>query len=167
MNLVVDAAIFGITVAAMLLILLTGAVSAVPGVLVIWLTALVYTIYVNFAGPGPLAFAVLTLVGLVGSTTDLWIRLLGVKARGTSLLALLAGAVLGLIGLIVFFPFGGIIGSTLGVVLVERIRTGSWLSAFFAGTDNLAGWFVANLAEFIAGLLLIVLFVASVLLYKP
>ena len=88
----------GVMVAGLLLV----AIPQVPGVLVIWLAVLGYALFDNFQTPGPVMFGVLTLLGLAGTTTDLWMKLLGAKTGGASVWGILAGMVFGLVGILYF-----------------------------------------------------------------
>jgi uncharacterized protein YqgC (DUF456 family) len=90
-------------------------------------------------------------------------KFLGARAGGASIWSILAGGVLGLVGLIVFFPLGGIIGTILGVMLVEFWRTQDLNAALRMGGGTLAGYFLSVVVELTLGLLTIALFVFSVL----
>lgn len=158
-----NALIFGLTVAVMIVGLVATVIPQMPGVLVIWLAALGYTVLNKFTSPGPLMFALITLVGLVGATTDLWMRFLGAKVGGASFWGMVGGAVLGLVGLILFFPLGGIIGTIAGVVLVEWYRSGNVDAALKVGGGTLAGYLISVVVELTLGLLTIGLFLLSVL----
>jgi uncharacterized protein YqgC (DUF456 family) len=158
-----DALLFGLTVSAMVVGLVLTFIPQVPGVLIIWLAALGYAILDKFDAPGPLMFALITLVGLAGATSDLWMKFLGAKTGGASIWGILAGAVLGLIGLIVFFPLGGIIGSIAGVMLVEFARTRDLSAVIRVGGGTLAGYLLSVVVELTLGLLTVGLFVGSVL----
>ena len=107
---------------ALLLVGLLGVfLPAIPGVGFMWVVILVYAIFERFAAIDPLSFAVLTVLGLVGVTADLWMSQLGAKVGGASIwstLASLAGSILGgLIGL----PFAGV-GAFPGMVINQIIQ---------------------------------------------
>jgi hypothetical protein len=149
----------------------------VPGVGFIWLVALVYAIAEGFATIDPLTFAVLTILGAVGVTSDIWMSKLGAKLGGASFQALLAGlglgiagaivgVVLGLIGLVAGLPFLqvgaiplAIVGALLGVFLVERHRRDDWREALKACAGWLIGCALSGIVQGGISVLMILLFV--------
>ena len=80
----------------------------VPGVGFIWLVALIYAIAEGFTTIDPITFTILTILGAVGVTSDIWMSKLGAKLGGSSFQALLVGLVFGIAG--------AIIGATLGLI---------------------------------------------------
>ena len=142
---------------------MVGLLPQVPGVLIVWLAVLVYALQDKFSAPGPIMFGIITVVGLVGATADMWMKFLGARVGGASGWALLAGGLLGLVGMIVFFPLGGIIGMVLGVILVEWYRSRSLRAALLSGGGTLGGYLLTTVVELILGVLVIVLFALSVL----
>ena len=73
---------FGVAVALMVVGLLGVLLPVVPGVGLMWAVILVYAIMERFATIDPLSFAALTVLGLMGATSDLWLSLLGAKVGG-------------------------------------------------------------------------------------
>jgi uncharacterized protein YqgC (DUF456 family) len=162
---------------AMLIGLLGVFLPLVPGVGFIWLVALVYAIAEGFATIDPLTFAVLTILGAVGVTSDIWMSKLGAKLGGASFQALLAGlglgiagaivgVVLGLIGLVAGLPFLqvgaiplAIVGALLGVFLVERHRRDDWREALKACAGWLIGCALSGIVQGGISVLMILLFV--------
>jgi len=152
-----------LTIVVMVAGLVLTVIPQVPGVLIIWLAVLGYALLDRFQMPGPVMFGLLTLLGLAGTTTDLWMKLLGAKTGGASVWGMLAGLVFGLVGLILFFPLGGIIGSVAGVMLVEGLRARSLGAALRSGGGTLGGYLLSMVVEFGLGALIIALFLITVL----
>ena len=136
---------FWVALAMMVVGMIGVILPVVPGVGFIWLVTLAYAIAERFATIDPITFTVLTALGAIGLTADLWMSQVGGKIGGASIWSLLSGLVLGAIGAIVGLAFlgigavpGAIVGTVAGVVLAEWYRRKDWREAFKAG----AGWFV-------------------------
>jgi uncharacterized protein YqgC (DUF456 family) len=158
-----DATVFGLATAVMLVGLVGVIVPGVPGAVLIWVAVLGYAWYDGFHAPGPLVFALLTLLGVAGATANLWMSYLGARAGGTSLWGTLGGALGSLIGLVVWFPLGAIVGGAAGVLAVELIRTRDWRKALMGGGGTLSGYLLSTAVELLIGLVMVGLFLLAVL----
>ena len=143
----------------------------VPGVGFIWIVVLVYAIAERFATIDPITFAVLTILGAIGLTADLWMSQVGAKVGGASVWSLLAGLVLGAIGAIVGLAFlgvgavpGAIIGAIAGVILAEWYKRKDWREAFKAGGGWLIGCTLSGGVQLLIAVLMILIFVWQTLL---
>ena len=157
---------FGIALAAMIVGMIGVILPVVPGVGFIWLVVLVYAVAERFTAIDPLTFIVLTILGVVGFTADLWMSQAGAKAGGASIWSLLAGLLLGAVGAIVGLAFlgvgaipGAIVGAVAGVILAEYYRRKDWREAFKAGGGWLVGCTLSGGVQFFIGVLMIVIFV--------
>ncbi|MFB0546687.1 MAG: DUF456 domain-containing protein [Anaerolineae bacterium] len=139
-------------------------VPLLPGVLLILAGAVFYAFVEGFQKIGPFSLAVFALLGLVGGTAEWWASNLGAKAGGASFKALLAGMVLGTVGLIFFSLPGAILGSILGVFGVEIIRVKDWQRGLKAGGGWLLGWLLSVVIQLIVAFIMIAYFVWQVLL---
>lgn len=158
--------VFWVALAAMIVGLVGVILPVVPGVGFIWLVALLYAAAERFATIDPITFAVLTVLGAIGFTADLWMSQMGAKIGGASVWSLLAGLVLGAIGAIVGLVFlgvgalpGAIVGALAGVILAEWYRRKDWREAFKAGGGWLIGCTLSGGVQFIIGVLMILIFV--------
>ena len=161
---------FGTAIALMSVGLLGVLLPAIPGVGLMWVVILVYAIVERFATIDPLSFAVLTLLGLLGATSDLWLSLLGAKVGGASVwstLSSLAGALLG--GTVGLF-FGGvgaapgmIIGGILGVLLNEYRERRAWEPAWKATVGLMLGFTLSSVLQILIGIAMLAIFVWQVL----
>jgi uncharacterized protein YqgC (DUF456 family) len=97
-------------------------VPLLPGIELVWLAALGYGILHGFDTGGILSFIVITLVLIAGLSSDIWITGLGMRATGTSLLAVFAGGCLLMVGSLVFTPIIGIILWLSAILLIEYSR---------------------------------------------
>ena len=157
---------FWVALVAMFIGVLGVILPLVPGVGFIWIAVLVYAIAERFATIDPITFAVLTVLGAIGVSADLWVSHAGAKVGGASVWSLLAGLLLGLIGAIVGLVFfgvgavpGAIVGAVLGIVLAEWYRRKDWREAFKAGGGWLVGCTLSGGVQFLISILMVVIFV--------
>jgi uncharacterized protein YqgC (DUF456 family) len=134
----------------------------VPGIVLVYLAALLYAVIEGFAKIGPITLAVLTVLAVVGVTADLWVSSLGAKVGGASVWALLGGLVLGLVGLVFFSLPGAILGSVLGVIMVEMGRVGDWRKVLKSGGGWLIGWLLSTVVQLSLALIMIAIFLWQV-----
>jgi uncharacterized protein YqgC (DUF456 family) len=149
---------FTVTLALMLVALLSVLVPFIPGVALIWLIALIYAIAEGFKNVDPITMVVLSVIALPGITADIWASGLGAKAGGASLWSILAslpGAVLGF--LILNLP-GALIGALVGLVVAELVRARDWRQALKASGGWIAGWLLSTGVQIAIGLIMIAIF---------
>lgn len=141
---------------------------AFPGAAIIWGAAIAYVILDGFARIEPGWFVLLCILGLAGSTADIWVSMLGARVGGASFVSTLfslLGALLGgmvglLIGVIGAFP-GILAGAILGVLLNEyRVRR-DWRAALQATLGLVVGFTVSTVIQLGIGALMILVFVWS------
>ncbi len=156
---------FWVALAAMVIGLVGVILPVVPGVGLIWLVVLVYAIAERFTTIDPITFTILTALGAVGFTADLWMSQMGAKVGGASIWSLLAGVVLGAIGAIVGLAFlgvgavpGAILGAVAGIFLAEWYRRKDWRQAFKAGGGWLIGCTLSGGVQFLIATLMILIF---------
>jgi uncharacterized protein YqgC (DUF456 family) len=169
--------VFWAVLITMLVGLLGVFLPLVPGVGLIWIAALVYAIAEGFATVDPITFTVLTILGAIGITSDIWMSKLGATVGGASFRALLAGLGLGIVGGIVglllsivgtvfglpFLAIGiapcAIIGAVLGIFLVEQHVRDDWREALKATSGWAIGCVLSGVVQFIISTLMILIFV--------
>jgi len=153
----------------------------VPGVAFVWLVMLIYALAERFSAIDPITFTVLTILGAVGFSADLWMTQLGAKIGGASIWSLLAGLAAGAIGAVVALAAGAIgsafglaflsigaipgaiIGAILGIFLAEWYRRKDWREALKAGGGWLVGCTLSGGVQFLIATLMILIFVWQVL----
>ncbi len=155
-----------LTLAVMMIGLVGAIVPGIPGVVLIWAAALVYGLAGGFATFSPWAFAVLTVLGIAGATSDFWLSHSISRAGGASGRALLVGMVTGLAGMLIGFFFAGIgavpgaiLGTLAGITWVEFRRRRNLGGAAKASAGWLAGYLLSALVEFIIALVMVGIFV--------
>lgn len=112
-----------------LLVMLVGVAGIIlpvlPDVWLIWLAALGFGLLTGFNSWVEIVImAVITLLAVVGVLVDLSLGQAGAAAGGASWQAMLLSFGLGLVGMFFWPPIGPLVGSLLGVFLVEYFRQG-------------------------------------------
>lgn len=146
---------FWIALVIMLVGLLGLVIPIFPGIIVIWLAALVYGLVTGFYPLAWILFAVITVLFLVGVTIDN--ILMNAKARqaGAAWSSLILGIIAGILGTILLPPFGGIIATPLVVLLLEYLRRRNLQQAWIALRGLLIGWGASFMVRFFIGLVMI------------
>jgi uncharacterized protein YqgC (DUF456 family) len=130
----------------------------VPGVALIWFTALIYAIAEGFKKVDPITMVVLSLVAIPGITADIWVSSLGAKAGGASLWSIVTSLLGGLVGFLIFNVPGAIIGSLVGLMIVELLRAEDWRQALKASGGWVVGWLLSTGVQIVVGLIIIAIF---------
>jgi hypothetical protein len=118
-----------------------------PGTPLIFAGALVYDYAHDWTAFGWGWLAVLLLLTLLSEIGDWALGHIGARRGGASWKALLAGAVLGMIGLFLLPPFGFLIGSIVGVGGVELLSSGDRRRALRASGGWFVGWALSLLLQ--------------------
>ena len=128
-----------------------------PGILVMWLATLGYGILSGFSTLGVVIFVLLTILMLAGSLADNFLMGAGARQGGASWLSIAVALIAGIVGTIVFPPFGGIIAAPLAVLLLEYLRRKDLRQAWSALRGLAAGWGLSFFVRFAIGVLMILL----------
>jgi uncharacterized protein YqgC (DUF456 family) len=154
-----------IALVAMLIGLIGVFLPIVPGVGFIWLVALIYALLERFATIDPATFGVLSALGLIGVTTDIWTSQVGATVGGASWRSMLVGLLGGTIGALVGLLFlgvgavpGAILGALLGVLLMEWRAGKDWEQASRAAGGWLIGCLLSSVFQAIIAVLMIGIF---------
>lgn len=135
----------------------------IPGLIIIWLATIYYAaVVVGFSEFSPWIFALITIIGLVAGTSNIWLAGLGARKTGASWRTLGVGFIGAIAGTFLLpIPLvGTIVGYAAGLILSEYIRLGQLRPAMKAAFGGVVGWGVSTVVEF-AGAVLMILLVAS------
>jgi hypothetical protein len=135
-----DVGIFGVTLFFILVGLVGLIIPVFPGLVVIWLAMLVYGIVVGFNAAGIIIFVVLTLLMIAGTLVDNVLMAAGSRTGGASWWTIAGALLAGIIGTIVFPPFGGLIAAPLTILLIEFLRVREINQAWRATSGLVLGW---------------------------
>jgi uncharacterized protein YqgC (DUF456 family) len=152
-----------IVLAVMLFGLFGLIIPVLPGLVIIWVPALVYGLITGFNLTSGILFAVMTVLMLIGNVVDNFVMGASARQQGASWVAIGVAIALGLLGSIVAPPFGGLIAALVGLFAVEYYRLRD-LQKAVESTRSMAigcGW--AALIRFGIGIVMILLWGAWVL----
>jgi uncharacterized protein YqgC (DUF456 family) len=153
-----------IVVLAVMLFGLFGLVIPVlPGLVIIWVPALVYGVLTGFTLLSGALFAAMTVLMIVGSLVDNVIMGTRARQQGASWLAIGVALAAGLIGSLVFPPFGGLIAALIGLFAVEFYRLKDMQRALESTRSMAIGCGWAAVIRFGIGAIMILLWGAWVL----
>lgn len=149
-----DASLFAVVQFLMLLGLFGMLVPMFPGIAIMWLAALGYGIATGWGALGVILFILITLFMIAGAVSDNILMGAGARKEGASWVSIGASLVAGVVGTLLWPPFGGIIASPLVVVLIEYNRARDWSKVWQTMRSMLTGWGVSIVVKFGFGLLM-------------
>lgn len=155
-----------VTLATILMIagLILSFIPVMPGPALMWAIAVIFAVLEGFERMTPLATIVVTAIMLVGSASDLWLPLFGIRTRGVSCQSTLGAIVGGILGTF-FIPIpvlGTLIGSVAGALLVEFIRLRELRQALNAGRHAIKMYVLSYVVQFVASIAIFIVYVISV-----
>jgi len=145
--------IFGLTQFFMLVGLFGLIVPVFPGLVIMWLASLGYGIATGFdSSLGIALFIFLTVLIIVGSVADNLFMGVGARRGGASWSTILVALLAGIIGTLVFPPFGGIIAAPLAILGLQYIRLRDLQKSWEALRGLMTGWGLSFVVRFLIGL---------------
>ena len=127
----------------------------IPGLTIIWLSALAYGLLTGFTLVSIIFFVLITLLMIFGNMVDQ--LLMGAKAKQSG--ASWTGVILSTIAAFIFSflwpPFGGIIAAMLVMFVFEFIRLRDWRKAGGSTKEMAVGCASAAVARFFIGVVMI------------
>ena len=147
----INASIFALTQVILLVGLFGLIVPIFPGTVIIWLAALGYGVVSGFGTLGIVLFVIITILMLAGTLADNVFLGAGARKGGASWKTIAIALVAGVLGTLIFPPFGGLIAAPLAVLLLEYQRTGNLEKAWGALRGMAAGWGMSFIVRFAIG----------------
>jgi uncharacterized protein len=138
-------------------------VPALPGLLVVWAAVLVWAL-VEGTTEAWVVLVVATVLVPVSQVVKYLVPDRRMRAAGVPATSLAAGGLLGAVGFFVIPVVGAFLGFVLGVYLAERLRLGGHPLAWSSTRHALKAAGLSILIELVAGLLVGVAWLATVLL---
>jgi uncharacterized protein YqgC (DUF456 family) len=144
-----------IVLTSMLVGLISLIIPIIPGLIIIWVAALIYGLVIGFDWIGGILFTFITILMLVGNVTDDFMMGAGARKKGASWISIIVATVAAFIGTLVWPPLGGILAALVGIFLVELIRLKEPRKALdsMRGLATGCGW--AFVVRFLIGLIMI------------
>ncbi len=166
-------AVLFITLFTMLIGLIFTVVPPIPGTLLMWAAAIFYGLALGWDKVGWWTFSILTVLMIIGLVVDVIAGHFGAKLGGASCLAIVVGAILGLllgivaslIGTPILGCLAGLVGMVLGILWIEWKRRGDWDTAMRATKGYVAGSAAGIMARFTSGVMMFAIFLARVYLW--
>jgi uncharacterized protein YqgC (DUF456 family) len=143
--------------AVMLFGLFSLLIPVLPGLVIIWVPALVYGLVTGFNWTSGILFFFITVLMIVGSLVDNFVMGASARQQGASWVAIAVSLVGGVIGSLVFPPFGGILVALVGLFAVEFYRLRDWRKALESTRSMAVGCGWAAIIRFGIGLVMILL----------
>jgi len=128
-----------------------------PGITIIWAAALVYGLVFEFGSWGIVIFVLITLLMIAGTLADNVLMGAGARKGGASWLTIAVALLAGLVGTLIFPPFGGFIAIPVAIFLLELIRSRNLHQTWLALRGLVAGWGLSFFTRFGIGLVMIIL----------
>jgi len=153
----INTSIFVLTQIIILVGLFGLIVPIFPGTVVIWLATLGYGVVSGFGRLGMVLFVIITILMLAGTLADNFFLGAGARKGGASWKTIGVALVAGVLGTLIFPPFGGLIAAPLAVLLLEYQRTGNLDNAWKALRGMAAGFGLSFIARFAIGFVMMVL----------
>ena len=131
----------------------------IPGLTVIWISALVYGVITGFSWQSSIFFGIITILMIFGNTLDQ--LLMGAKAKksGASWGSIVPAMAAALIFSFLLPPFGGLIAAMIVIFTLEFIRLKNWREAGGSTKEMAIGCATAIAARFGIGLVMIAVWV--------
>lgn len=127
-----------------------------PGLVIIWLAALVYGFVERFSSTGGiLLFSGITLLMVGGSLVDNYLMGAAARKTGASWTAVTLALIGGMAGSLLWPPFGGLVAALLVLFLMEFYRVRDWRKALTSTRGMALGCGWAVVARFLIGFVMI------------
>jgi uncharacterized protein len=178
----IEGPLLALTLVLMFVGLLGSVLPGLPGVTLIFLSALVYALLTDFRTAGSAVLVVLFVFAAIAFVTDFVATSYGARRFGASnwgtmggAVGGIAGALIGLLFLGIGSLFGLILGTVAGVFIGEYLKrtrqtqqepdsTGSdWRRASHAAGGVLVGYLASSVIQGLLGLASVIVFVLAVL----
>lgn len=128
-----------------------------PGLVVIWVLALLYGIIFGFGMLGAVLFVVITVLAILGEISDNLLMSKKARQEGAKWLSIAFAFVAGIVCSIVFTPLAGIAAALGALFLAEFMSSKDYRKALAVTKGMAIGWGWSFVARFGVGLMMIAL----------
>ncbi|NWG18199.1 MAG: DUF456 domain-containing protein [Chloroflexi bacterium] len=158
-----ESVLIAVAIGAMGITLLLSIIPMIPGPAILWAIGVVFAILTDFQRATPAAIILMTLLMTAGSTTEIWMPMLGIQSKGMPCLSVIGGLFGSILGTILLpIPLvGTITGAVAGSLLVEFVRIGDVRKAVEAGRSAFGLYLVGFAVEFVTCLIMFGVFIVS------
>ncbi len=155
-----------ITAVLMMLATLVSLVPMIPGPAAVWAVGVIYAAATDFSEVGVGAVIWMTVLMIVGSTSDLWTRLFGLGSEGSLTCGTIAASTIGAIAGTFFIPVplvGTVLGAGAGVAALVFYQEEDWDRALQAAWGIVKAWIASFFVEVLVCIAIIAVFVRALL----
>jgi len=128
-----------------------------PGIVIIWLAALMYGFVTGFSTLGIILGVLLTILMIAGSLIDNVLMTTLTHKTGASWWSIILALVAGLVGTLILPPFGGIVAAPLALFLLEWKRRRDRQQAYDAIKGLATGWGLSYAVRLAIGVVMVLL----------
>ena len=128
-----------------------------PGLIVIWVLALLYGILSGFGMLGAVLFFIITVLAILGEISDNLLMSKKARQEGARWLSIAIAFVAGIVCSFVFTPLAGIAAALGGLFLAEFVSSKDYRKALAVTKGMAIGWGWSFVARFGVGLMMIAL----------
>ena len=128
-----------------------------PGLVVIWVLALLYGILSGFGMSGAVLFFIITVLAILGEISDNLLMSKKARQEGARWLSIAFAFVAGIVCSIVFTPLAGIAAALGALFLAEFVSSKDYRKALAVTKGMAIGWGWSFVARFGVGLMMIAL----------
>ena len=151
-------------VAMVMVVGLAGTVLPIlPGLWLIWAAGLAYTILESWDLDGLVFMAVLTALAIAGAVVGVMLPQRQASSVGVPWWGQVVAAACAVLGMFIVPIVGAVVGFVIGIFLVTVARTRELRGSVEASGATIRGMLYASGAQFVIGLLMIVLWLAWVI----
>lgn len=147
----------------MIAALILSFVPILPGPLLLWAVTIIFAAVEGFQRITPVAAIGATGVMVLGSASDLWLPIFGIRTGGLTCLSTVGAFVGGFIGTFAFPILGTLIGSVAGALLVELVRFRQLPKAVRAGTTAAKMYVLSYVIQLVSSFAIFAVYVVSLL----
>ena len=138
---------------------IAGAFLPLPGLLYMLIISLIFGFVDKFSHLQTWELGVLLSVAVISTVNDYMSGLLGAKYGGAAQKSMLYGIIGMIVGVLIFPPFGGLVGVFIGILLAEFMRHGNQQKAVKAATGGLVGSLVGMAITLFLAIIFLFLFI--------
>jgi uncharacterized protein YqgC (DUF456 family) len=129
----------------------------IPGLVMIWVAALVYWLVTGFSTGSIVLFVIMTVLMVVGSVLDNVIMGASARKTGASWLSIGVALLAGVVGSLMLPPFGGLVAALVALFVVEYLRLRDVQQALDSARSMAAGCGWSVLLRFAIGSVMILM----------
>ncbi len=158
-----ESSLLALSVVLMGVGLIVAFIPLVPASLLLWLIGGITAYLEGFERVPVVSVVIMTMLMILGSTNEIWLPLLGIRAAGGSCWSSLGAFIGGILGTI-FIPIifvGTLVGYAIGALVFELARLRELRRAMQAGRSAFKTYFINYIVQLVISIAIFAVFVGS------